>query len=61
MNLANAFFALPANFTETILGPGSNVQAMGDHVPAVGTGSAYGPEQCIAACKAKGKLVRREW
>lgn len=61
MNLANAFFSLPANFTEPILGPGSNVQAMRDHVPAVGTGSNYGPEQCIAACRANGKLVRREW
>jgi hypothetical protein len=61
MNLANAFFSLPANFTQTILGPDANVQAMGDHVPPVGTGSVYGPEQCIAACKAKGKLVRREW
>lgn len=61
MNLANAFFSLPANFTSAVLGPDTDVQAMANNVPPVGTGSNYGPEQCIAACKAKGKLVRREW
>ncbi|KPI44539.1 Spherulin-1A [Cyphellophora attinorum] len=61
MNLANAFFSLPANFTQTILGPDANLQALGGNVPAVGTGAAAGPEACIAACKAKGKLVRRSF
>jgi oxalate decarboxylase/phosphoglucose isomerase-like protein (cupin superfamily) len=61
MNLANAFFSLPSNFTQTILGPDANLQALGGDVPAVGTGSVAGPEACIAACKAKGKLVRRSF
>jgi oxalate decarboxylase/phosphoglucose isomerase-like protein (cupin superfamily) len=60
-NLANAFFSLPTNFTSTILGPSVNIQTAQTHIPAVGTGSNYGPEQCIAACRAKGKMIKREW
>lgn len=60
-NLANAFFQLPSNFTQTILGPNVNIASTGAHIPAVGTGSTFGPEQCIAACRAKGKMIKREW
>jgi oxalate decarboxylase/phosphoglucose isomerase-like protein (cupin superfamily) len=60
-NLANAFFSLPANITQTVLGPSVNLQSTGAHIPAIGTGSNFGPEQCIAACRAKGKMVKREW
>jgi oxalate decarboxylase/phosphoglucose isomerase-like protein (cupin superfamily) len=59
LNVANAFFSLPSNFTQPIVGAGANLQAMASSVPAVGTGSNYGPEQCIAACKAKGKMIKR--
>jgi oxalate decarboxylase/phosphoglucose isomerase-like protein (cupin superfamily) len=58
-NLATAFFSLPANVTQPILGSGADLQAMANSVPAVGTGSNYGPEQCIAACRAKGKMIKR--
>lgn len=60
-NLANAFFSLPANFTQTILGSSVNVQTVGSQIPAVGTGSNYGPDACRAACAAKGKMIRRDW
>ena len=60
-NLANTFFSLPTNFTGTILGPSVNIASTQSHIPAVGTGSNYGPEQCIAACRAKGKMIKREW
>ena len=60
-NLANAFFSLPANFTGPVIGNTVNYQAIDGTIPAFGTGSNYGPEQCIAACKAKGKLVRRSF
>jgi oxalate decarboxylase/phosphoglucose isomerase-like protein (cupin superfamily) len=60
-NLANAFFSLPGNITNTIIGGGLNAQAIDGRIPSVGTGSNFGPEACIAACKAKGKLIKREW
>ena len=60
-NLANAFFSLPGNFTGPVIGNTVNYQAIDGTIPAFGTGSNYGPEQCIAACKAKGKLVRRSF
>ena len=60
-NLANAFFSLPSNITGPIVGAGVNTQSIFNQVPGVGTGAAFGPEQCIAACRAKGKMVRREW
>jgi hypothetical protein len=56
-NLATALFALPANVTGPVVGNSVNIQA----IPAVGTGSNFGPEQCIAACRAKGKMVKRTW
>jgi oxalate decarboxylase/phosphoglucose isomerase-like protein (cupin superfamily) len=61
MNLANAFFSLPANITGPILGAGVNAQAIMNNVPDVGTGAAFGPEQCIAACRASGKMVKRSF
>lgn len=60
-NLANAFFSLPANITQTILGSSVNVQSVGAQIPAVGTGSNWGPDACRAACAAKGKMIRREY
>ena len=60
-NLANAFFSLPTNFTGPVIGSNVNYQAIDGTIPAIGTGANYGPEQCIAACKAKGKLVRRSF
>lgn len=60
-NLANAFFSLPANFTQTILGGDVNLSAVGGHIPAVGTGSNWGPDACRAACAAKGKMIKRNW
>ena len=59
-NLANAFFALPANITGTVLGVDlAGVAGIQGRIPGVGTGSNWGPEKCISACKAKGKMVRR--
>jgi hypothetical protein len=58
-NLANAFFSLPANITSTVLGGGVNVAATQAKILGPGTGSIAGPEQCIAACAAKGKMIRR--
>jgi len=60
-NLANAFFSLPANITQTILGPQINLASTASYIPDVGTGSNVGPEQCLAACAAKGKMVKRTW
>jgi hypothetical protein len=60
-NLANAFFSLPANITNTIIGGGLNAQAILGRVPAVGTGSTFGPAECIAACAKKGKMIKRDW
>lgn len=60
-NLANAFFSLPANFTQPIIGANVNVQSIASVIPPVGTGSNWGPEQCRAACAAKGKMVKRNW
>lgn len=60
-NLANAFFSLPSNFTQTIVGGDVNLQTVGNHIPAVGTGSNFGPDQCRAACAAKGKMIKRTW
>lgn len=58
-NLANAFFSLPANITQTILGGDVNLQSVGGHIPDVGTGSNWGPDACRAACSAKAKRMRR--
>lgn len=58
-NLANAFFSLPSNITSTVLGGGVNIAATQANLPGIGTGSNAGPEQCIAACAAKGKMIRR--
>ena len=60
-NLANTFFSLPANITNPVVGAGVNTQSIFQNVPDVGTGANLGPEQCIAACRAKGKMVRRGW
>ena len=60
-NLANAFFSLPANITNTIIGGGLSAQDILGRVPGVGTGSAYGPDECRAACAAKGKMIKRDW
>ncbi|KAJ9604073.1 hypothetical protein H2200_011596 [Cladophialophora chaetospira] len=60
-NLANAFFSLPGNITNTIIGGGLNAQNILGRVPAVGTGSNYGPDECRAACAAQGKMIKREW
>lgn len=60
-NLANAFFSLPANITGPIIGTGIDTATIQNIIPAIGTGSNYGPQDCIAACKAKGKLIKREW
>lgn len=60
-NLANAFFSLPSNFTETVLGGNINLQSVDNSIAPVGTGSTWGPEQCRAACAAKGKMIKRNW
>ena len=60
-NLANAFFSLPSNITNPIVGAGVNTAGIYAQVPAVGTGSAWGPEQCRAACRAKGKMIKRDF
>ena len=60
-NLANAFFALPTNITDPIIGGGLNAQDIFNRVPAVGTGSNFGPQECIAACQKKGKMIKRDW
>lgn len=60
-NLANAFFSLPSNITDTIIGGGLSAQNIMGRVPAVGTGSNFGPAECRAACAAKGKMIKREW
>jgi len=58
-NLANAFFSLPQNITGTVIGGGLNVATIDGRLPDIGTGSNYGPEACIAACAAKGKMIKR--
>ncbi|KAK4942476.1 hypothetical protein LTR10_017772 [Elasticomyces elasticus] len=58
-NLANAFFSLPQNITGTVIGGGINVATVDGQLPAIGTGSNAGPEACIAACAAKGKMIKR--
>ena len=60
-NLANAFFSLPANITDTIIGGGLSAQSILPRVPAVGTGSTWGPAECRAKCAAQGKMIKREW
>lgn len=60
-NLANAFFSLPTNITDTIIGGGLNAQDIYSRVPAIGTGSNFGPAECIAACAKKGKMIKRDW
>jgi len=60
-NLANAFFSLPSNITNTIIGGGLNAQDIDGRIPAFGTGSNAGPAACIAACQKKGKLLKRDW
>jgi len=60
-NLANAFFSLPANITGTIIGGGLSVQDIDGRIPAIGTGSNFGPAECIAACAKKGKMIKREF
>lgn len=60
-NLANAFFSLPQNISGTVIGGGLSVSSIDGRVPAVGTGSNWGPEECIAACARKGKFVKRDY
>ncbi|KAI1608604.1 RmlC-like cupin domain-containing protein [Exophiala viscosa] len=60
-NLANAFFSLPQNITGTVIGGGLNVATIDGRLPDIGTGSNYGPEACIAACAAKGKMIKRSF
>lgn len=60
-NLANTFFSMPANITGPIIGEEVNAQSIFDRVPGVGTGSTWGPEACRAACRAQGKMVKREF
>ncbi|ETI29521.1 hypothetical protein G647_01974 [Cladophialophora carrionii CBS 160.54] len=60
-NLANTFFSLPANITNTVIGGGLSAQDIYGRVPAVGTGSSFGPNQCRAACAKQGKMLKREW
>lgn len=60
-NLANTFFSLPQNISGTVLGGGISVSNVFGRVPPVGTGSTWGPEECIAACAKKGKMIKREW
>jgi oxalate decarboxylase/phosphoglucose isomerase-like protein (cupin superfamily) len=59
LNVANAFFSLPQNISGTVLGGDVNVQNVYGQIPEPGTGANFGPEQCIAACAARGKMVRR--
>ena len=59
-HLANAFFSLPSNFASTIISSNLSDQSIDGAIPPVGTGSNYGPEQCVAAYKAKGKVIRRD-
>ncbi|KAI9759419.1 MAG: erv26 super protein [Chaenotheca gracillima] len=60
-NIANALFSLPPGIVNTVLGSGVNINATEMVIPPVGTGSNGGSEECLARCKAKGKLVRRTW
>jgi oxalate decarboxylase/phosphoglucose isomerase-like protein (cupin superfamily) len=60
-NLANAFFSLPANITNTIIGGGLSAQDIMNRVPAIGTGANFGPDECRAACAKSGKMIKREW
>lgn len=57
-NLANAFFDMPTNITQTVLGASVDIQAVAGQLPGVGTGSIAGPEQCLKACAAKGKFIK---
>jgi len=61
LNVANAFFSLPQNISGTVLGGGINVQNVFGQIAGPGTGASVGPEECIAACAAKGKMVKRTW
>jgi oxalate decarboxylase/phosphoglucose isomerase-like protein (cupin superfamily) len=60
-NLANAFFSLPANITNPIVGGGPGAQDIYGRVPAIGTGSNFGPDQCRAACAKQGKMIKHTW
>ncbi|KAI9835491.1 MAG: hypothetical protein M1837_003775 [Sclerophora amabilis] len=57
-NIANALFGLPSDLVGAVLGDDVDVNATQKVIPPVGTGSNKGPEECLARCEAKGKLVR---
>lgn len=61
MNVANAFFDMPVNITQTILGADVDVQAVDSQIPGVGSGSIDGSEQCLKACAAKGKFIKKRF
>jgi len=60
-NLANSFFSLPSDIIGTVLGSGVNLNATANSIPVIGTGSNAGPEACLAACHAQGKMIKRTW
>jgi len=61
INVANAFFDMPANIIQMVLGADVNVQAVESQIPGVSTGSINGSEQCLKACAAKGKLIKKRF
>jgi len=60
-NLVNAFFTMPPNITQTILGAGVDIQTAAGQIPGVGTGAIAGSEQCLKACATKSKFIKKSF
>ncbi|KAI9878372.1 MAG: hypothetical protein M1830_001077 [Pleopsidium flavum] len=60
-NVANGLFNLPSDLVGVALGYSGQVNQSANAIPGVGTGSIAGTKECLAACRANGTYVRREF